>query len=67
MIEAVLWVRIHDLSFMARNEYIGNLIGSSLKKVEEVDLEKGEMAWGEFIRVQVCIDISKPLLRRKKN
>lgn len=65
--EALLWVRIHDPSLMARNKYIGNLIGSPPGRVEEVDLEKGEMAWGEFMRVRVCIDTSKPLLRRKTN
>lgn len=44
---------------------MGNLIGSKLGRVIEVDIEKGEMAWGEFMRVWVCIDIAKPLLHRK--
>lgn len=51
---------------MAHNEYIGNLIGNSLGIVVEVDQEQGEMAWGEFMRVRVNIDVSKPLLRRTK-
>lgn len=38
--EALLWVRIHNLPLVARNEYMGNVIGNSLGRVEEVDLEK---------------------------
>lgn len=64
--EALFWVRLHDLPLIARNEYIGNLIGRKIGRVEEVDLEKGEMAWGEYMRVCVCIDVTKPLLRGKK-
>lgn len=52
---------------MAHNEYVGNLIGNSLGIVVEVDLESGEMAWGEFMLVRANINVSKPLLRRKKS
>lgn len=51
IMEALLWVQLHDLPFIARNEYIVNLIGSAIGWVGEVDVEKGEMAWGKFMRV----------------
>ena len=41
---------------------MGNLIGSKIGRIIEVDIEKGEMAWGEFLHVWVSIDISKSLL-----
>lgn len=64
--EVLFWVRLHDLSLIARNEYISNLIGSSISWVEEVDIDQGEMDLGEFMRVRVAIDVGKPLLRGKK-
>lgn len=51
---------------MARNEYISGLVGASIGRVEEVDLEYGEIKWGEFMRVRITLDITKPLIRRKK-
>lgn len=51
---------------MARNEYMGNLIQNSLGRVEEVDLEEGEMACGEFMGVRVHVNVTKPLLQGKK-
>lgn len=39
-----------------------NSIGCS----EEVDVEAGEFAWGEYMRVRVGLDVMKLLLRRKK-
>lgn len=45
--EAIFWVRIYDLPLIAISEYIGNLIGNAIGRVEEVYIGKGEMAWGE--------------------
>lgn len=50
---------------MACNSTMGNIIGKAIVRVVE-DLEKDEMARGEFMRIQVCLDVSKPLLRGKK-
>lgn len=46
--EALFWVRIHDHPLMARNVYMGNLVGKAVGRVLEVDLDKDEMAWGEY-------------------
>lgn len=51
---------------MTRNEYISKLIGASLGKVKEAELEEGAVEWGEFMRIQVHIDITKLLLWCKK-
>lgn len=42
--EALFWARIHDLPKMARNKYVGILIGNSIRRLEEVDMEPGEVA-----------------------
>lgn len=51
---------------MACNTYIGREIGNSIGHTEEVDLEDEEIKWGEYMRVRVKLDISKPLLKKKK-
>lgn len=48
MVKASLWMRDYDLSLMARNEYIGEIVGASLGSVEEVDLEHVEVEWGSL-------------------
>ncbi|KAF5463985.1 hypothetical protein F2P56_014103 [Juglans regia] len=66
IVHAPFWVRIYDLLLMAQNSYVGKLIGNLIGDFLEVDLAKGEVEWGEFMRVRVLLDISKPLQRRKK-
>lgn len=41
--EADFWVRIHDLPHMARNIFMRNLIGNSLGKTIDVDLNESEI------------------------
>lgn len=36
-------------------------MGNALGEVE-IDLEKDELAWGEYMSAQVNLDVSKPLL-----
>lgn len=66
MKDAIFWVQIHDLPLMARNEYIGREVSMALGSVEELDLDYGEVEWGEFMHIRVTIDITKPLLWCKK-
>lgn len=63
---ASFWVCLHDLPIAAKNEYTGNLIGNHIGRVVEVDVEKNEMAWGEYMRIRVSMDITKPLLKGKR-
>lgn len=41
---ALLWILIHDLPLMVQNKYVGCFMGNKIGKVEEVDLDEGEMA-----------------------
>lgn len=63
MKEALFWIRVHNLSLMAQKEYIGQMVGISLSRVEDVELDYGEVEWGEFMRIKVSIDITQPLIR----
>lgn len=60
--EATFWVQVYDLPLMARNEYVGREVGAAMGAVKEVDVDYGEVEWGEFMRIRVTIDITKPLL-----
>lgn len=51
---------------MARNEYIKNLIRNALGKAKEVNVVPDEVEWGEFMQIRVNLDVTKPLLRKKK-
>lgn len=42
---------------------VGRLIGESIGEVEEVDAEEDRRASGEYLRIRVKVDISKPLMR----
>lgn len=66
MVEALFWIRVYNLPLSAWNEYIGRLIGNSLGKFKEIDLDNGEVEWREFMRVRVNLAITRPLLRHKK-
>jgi hypothetical protein len=37
--------------------------GSSVGMVEEVDVDEEGVGWGEFLRVQILLDVTKPLSR----
>lgn len=66
LMSASFWVRLHDFPLMARNECVGRLLGEKIGIMEEVDVDEGEIAWGELLRVQVNLLVSKPLLRGLK-
>ncbi|XP_035547260.1 uncharacterized protein LOC118348857 [Juglans regia] len=61
--EASFWIRLYDMPLNAMNAKVGRLIGNKIGIVEEVDGEQGEVAWGEYLRIRVKIDISQPLMR----
>jgi hypothetical protein len=41
----------------------GQRIGASMGVVEEVDVDEAGVGWGEFLRVRVVLDVTKPLSR----
>lgn len=65
--ETNFWVRIHDLlPLMGYNSYTRSMVGNSLGKTIEVDLDDVEIEWGEYMRVRVKMDVTKSLVRKKK-
>lgn len=63
--ETSFWVRILNLPLMARNERVGELVGATMGVFEEVDLKQGEIKWGEYMRIQVHLDVTKPFHHQK--
>lgn len=66
MVDTSFWIRVFDQPLMTQNEYIKCLIGNALRRFEEVNLDHGEVEWGEFMHIRANLDITKPLLRKKK-
>jgi hypothetical protein len=40
---------------------VGWQIGASVGVVEEVDVDEVGVGWGEYLRVRILLDLSKPL------
>jgi hypothetical protein len=59
--KASFWIRMYNLPLACMNSTIGHQIGSIVGLVEEVEANEGEMAWGEYLRVRIVIDLTKPL------
>jgi hypothetical protein len=38
-------------------------IGSTIGEVDEVEVNENGVGWGEYLRVQIVLDLSKPLSR----
>lgn len=60
---AAFWVRMYNLPLACTSTDIGFRIGSSVGVVEDVDVVDDGVDWGEFLRVRICVDLSKPLTR----
>jgi hypothetical protein len=60
---AVFWIRMYNLPLACMGKSIGEKIGSSVGLVEEVDVHEDAAGWGEYLRVKVSIELSKPLAR----
>jgi hypothetical protein len=54
---------MYNLPLACMGKEIGQKIGSSVGPVEEVDVSEGEAGWGEYLRVRVTVDVTKPLAR----
>jgi hypothetical protein len=61
--KAFFWVRMVGLPLACMGREVGFKIGSSVGIVEEVDTDKDGVGWGEYLRVKIQIDLSKPLPR----
>jgi hypothetical protein len=61
--KAAFWVRMYNLPLACMGSDIGEQIGAT---VGEVDQNDGEAEWGEYLRVRIIIDLTKPLDRGRK-
>jgi hypothetical protein len=61
--KAAFWIRMYNLPLACMGKKIGHKIGSLIGTVEEVDVFDGEAGWGEYLRVRVMMDVTKPLAR----
>jgi hypothetical protein len=55
------WMRRYNLPLACMSKEVGHKIGSSVGEVEEIDMLEDEAGWGEFLRVKVLMDLSKPI------
>ncbi|KAL4279478.1 hypothetical protein GQ457_03G016920 [Hibiscus cannabinus] len=58
-----IWVRIHNIPLSLMTAALARVLGASICKVIMIDIRLEDGNMGEFMRVRVLIDISKPLRR----
>jgi hypothetical protein len=57
------WVRMYRLPLACMGREVGMQVGSTVGEVEDIDVLDDGVACGEFLRVKIRIDLSKPLAR----
>ena len=65
-LRAIFWVQFHNIPKKSLNPVISEVVGNSIGKVIEVADPEDDGNRGEFLRVRISIDISKPLPRCRK-
>jgi hypothetical protein len=58
-----MWIRVHRLPFGLMTIETGDAIEDKVGKTIEVDTDEGGSAVGKFLRIKICFDIHKPLMR----
>jgi hypothetical protein len=61
--KAAFWVRMFELPLACMSKEMGQRIGASVGTVEEVEVDDEGVGWGEYLRVRIILDLSKPLSR----
>lgn len=59
-----IWVRIYDLPLVMMNKARGELYGSKLGKVREVDVQQNGSNKHDFFRIRVDLPVNRPLKRQ---
>lgn len=54
---------MYNLPLACMGTVVGFQIGSSVGEVEDVDIVDDGVDWGQFLRVHILLDLSKPLSR----
>lgn len=60
------WIQLHDLLVRYVNRNYGEMIGNSIEKVTDVDVDTDDTRWGSILRVKVEVNLLKPLARGRK-
>jgi hypothetical protein len=58
-----IWVRISKLPFDMMNKVVGEAIGGEMGEFMEMEKEEDGSAVGRYLRIKICKDIRKPLMR----
>jgi hypothetical protein len=58
-----LWIRMYNLLLSCMGKEVGKNIGASVGMVDEIDILDDEVGWGEYLRVRIVLDLTKPLAR----
>lgn len=53
------WVQLHNLPLAYMNKECGDQIGKSIGRVIEVDVLEDGIGWGQFLRVEIEVLLSK--------
>jgi hypothetical protein len=61
--KVLFWVRMFQLPLSCMSETMGVQLGRSVGQVVEVETEEDGVGWGEYLRVRIRVDLSKPLVR----
>lgn len=56
------WIQLHTLPLGGMNQRVGKKVGSVMGKRRWMYDNSGS-AWGKFLRIQVLLDLTKPLIR----
>lgn len=55
------WFQPHRLLVRYMNRYYGELIGNTIGRVLDVDVDTNDTGWGSFVLVKVELNLPKPL------
>ena len=61
--KVAFWVCMFNLPLACISREMGKRIEASIGTVEEVDVDDDGVGWGEYLRVRIILDLSKPLSR----
>ncbi|EXB66629.1 hypothetical protein L484_024925 [Morus notabilis] len=60
------WVQLHNLPLEGRLSRIGEMVGDIIGSTVSVQQDDKGRCWGQYVRVRVVLDITKPIRRQVK-
>lgn len=59
----LFWVQLHNLPIHYMKHSYGELIGSSIGKIMDIDVDINDTGWGSLLHVWLELSLMKPLAR----